>query len=1217
MKNQKIDVEKDRKNIRIIIKKQDSIDVHFLSVYSIRIMEDQKEEKEKEYNSLVKTLVQGKTVKIRRPKKEKVLLQSAREAENPEKTEKNLITTKVHGRLNESLIELMEELAAFMTKRGEHFKSRAYQKAQETLILDQREITPENYKVLLKNASGIGETIMKKISEYVETGTLRVLERERADPRNIFSEIYGIGPKKADNLVEKGVKTIAELRARQDEVLNSVQKVGLQYYEDILQRIPREEIDEYNTIFRSTFQKVVAKVGDKQSHYEIVGSYRRGAKTSGDIDIIITAGTPEVFRSFVDALQESGIILEVLSRGPSKCLVITKIHDAAHARRVDFLFSTMEEFPFSILYFTGSKIFNTVMRGRALMMGYSLNEHGLYTMAPGSKIKGAKLDRLFSDERSIFRFLKMEYKKPEERIDGRSVVPLTTGLAPPAQISAIRPSTPPIESTKPNITYSLKEVSSPKKEKTRKKRLTQEEKEKAKEEKEKEKKQKKEEKTKANLIKKEETRKTKALNKAEEKTRKIRIKKKPVVIVEPTIMQVETLLPSAKPIPVDQGSNDPVLHSIQHFKMGGISVLQTLSEETLNAMLTRSNDAYYNVVERGSKQGSTVLLTDNEYDILKEFIQEKFPKNMVVKEIGAPIEGKNKATLPYQMPSMDKIKPDTGALESWKQRYPGPYVISCKLDGVSGMYIFKGQDKGATKLYTRGNGTVGQDISHMIPYLRLPSLSGSDEIAVRGEFIMTKSNFKNKYAGVFANARNLVAGTVNRLTMDEKVGDLDFVCYEVIHPVIKPSDQMAFLRDHGFNTVRNMTWSPEMLTNEALSGVLIDWRTNYEYEMDGVIVAHDRIYKREAGNPDHAFAFKMVLSDQMAEVKVVDVLWTASKDGYLKPRVQIEPVVLSGAKIEYATGFNGAFIEINRIGIGAIIQIIRSGDVIPHIRAVIVPAEQAKMPSVAYEWNDTHVDVLLQDASQDETVVAKNITGFFKGLEVDGLSAGNVARLIAAGFDTVPKILAMSKADYLTVDGFKDKMATKLADGIKSKVSGATLTQIMAASNTFGRGFSDKRIELVLEEYPEVLMSSESKTEKVARLSGIKGMAKKTAEAFVEHIPAFLGFLESCGLTNKITGLTTANTNANTSKKVNVVVARELDTSHPLYKKTVVMSGTRDKELTQWLKDVGAILGAAVSSKTFALVSPEPESNTGKVATAKSLGIPVLTPEAFVAKYRL
>jgi NAD-dependent DNA ligase len=90
----------------------------------------------------------------------------------------------------------------------------------------------------------------------------------------------------------------------------------------------------------------------------------------------------------------------------------------------------------------------------------------------------------------------------------------------------------------------------------------------------------------------------------------------------------------------------------------------------------------------------------------------------------------------------------------------------------------------------------------------------------------------------------------------------------------------------------------------------------------------------------------MVLSDQVAEVKVVDVIWTASKDGYLKPRVRVEPVHIGGVTIEYATGFNGKFIEDNKIGVGAIIQLIRSGDVIPYIKSVVVPAETGKMPDI-------------------------------------------------------------------------------------------------------------------------------------------------------------------------------------------------------------------------------------------------------------------------------
>ena len=123
----------------------------------------------------------------------------------------------------------------------------------------------------------------------------------------------------------------------------------------------------------------------------------------------------------------------------------------------------------------------------------------------------------------------------------------------------------------------------------------------------------------------------------------------------------------------------------------------------------------------------------------------------------------------------------------------------------------------------------------------------------------------------------------------------------------------------------------------------------YEYEIDGVIVSDDKIYNRTQQNPEHAFAFKMVLSEQMAEAKVVDIIWNASKDGYLKPRVRIEPVKIGGVTIEYTTGFNANYIETNRIGIGAVIQLIRSGDVIPYIKLYllyfynIIPSPQSQL----------------------------------------------------------------------------------------------------------------------------------------------------------------------------------------------------------------------------------------------------------------------------------
>ena len=1056
----------------------------------------------------------------------------------------------ITGRLNEKFIDLMEQLSSIMLKHGEPFRARAYQKAQESIMSYNSDILSPDQ---IKGLPAIGPTIMEKLNEYMTTGTLRVIEREKTNPINILGEIYGIGPKKAKELVEQGLTTIDQLREKQDSVLNDTQKIGLKYYEDILKRIPREEIDQYDVIFKDVFSRVAGP--GSEAKFEIVGSYRRGAKTSGDIDMIITAKTGVVFRQFVDELIRQKIILEVLSRGDKKCLVIAKLPGSTDARRVDFLYSSPEEYPFSVLYFTGSKIFNTVMRGRALALGFSLNEHEMTKMGEkkrGEKaVKGDKVAHAFHSEKDIFDFLGMVYKEPSERIDGRSVVlvenvgkisvePLAVPIPIPAAAVPV-PTTVKVKTLKkmPKLVLQGDEET---------------------EEKEKEK---------------------------EKKKDKVKVKAKKTTLKKMPAQSEFAALDLAQQL--DAAAENPVaIETINNFKKNGIQVLNSLSESQLSAMITEANKAFH--------FNKTPVMSDNEYDIMKDFLEKKFPTSAVLKEVGAPIIEKNKVTLPYEMASMDKIKPDTGALTAWKRKYLGPYVLSCKLDGVSGMYS---TESGVGKLYTRGDGKVGQDISHLIPYLKLPAISGKkNSIVVRGEFVIPKNVFHEKYASKFANPRNLVAGIVNRITMDEKVHDVHFVTYEVIVPELKPSEQMQLLVDQGFETVLNRGVMASDLTNELLSETLVKWRSEYLYEIDGVIVSDDKIYDRKSGNPDHAFAFKMVLSDQIAEAKVVDVIWTPSKDGYLKPRVQIEPIQLGGVKIEYATGFNAAFIEQNKIGVGALIQIIRSGDVIPHIRSVTTPAEQTKMPSVPYKWNDTHVDIMLEDASSDTTVREKNVTGFFKGIGVDGLSSGNITRIIDAGYDTVPKIINMTKADFEKV-GFKT-LAQKFVDGIKDKIVAAPLLVLMSSSNIFGRGFSEKRMELVLEAYPNILLSPDSNQEKIKKIASIKGMAKKSAEAFVEKISDFVKFMDECGLQDKLSGSPVA------------VVA---NTGHPLYKKSVVMTGIRDAQVTEALKSVGANLGTSVSKNTVAVIAKSSDEDTGKAAEARKIGVPIMTPAECMAKY--
>ena len=990
---------------------------------------------------------------------------------------------------NEEFIKIMEELADIMSRQGEPFKARAYKKASESIMAYNEPIY--NAKQI-ENLPGIGKTIVEKLNEYEKTGTLKILERERKNPLNTFTNIYGIGPKKAKQLIESGIDTLEKLRENETK-LNDTQKIGLKYYDDLLKRIPRDEIELYKKKIEEIFKEVVPE----KSKFDIVGSYRRGAKSSGDIDIIITNDddNKKTFDILLDKMVKEKIVVEVLTRGKTKSLTIGQLEDKT-PRRLDFLYTSPDEYAFATLYFTGSKAFNTVMRLRALKLGYTLNEHGLSEYKSGKK--GNKIDFVPKNEEEIFTFLKMKYKEPKDRIDARSVEPINEDVS----LNTSLKTTP---NAPPNTPFDSPPKTPPKP-----------------------------------------TKKT-LKNKITYKT------------------------------------------NIKEFKENGIDALHLLTEKELSEIIKKTTAAYYN---------EKPLMTDNQYDIIKEYIEEKYPNNEAIKEIGAPVE-KNKAKLPYNMPSMDKIKPDTKALDKWKETYKGSYVLSAKLDGISGLYTT--EDK-KPKLYTRGDGTIGQDISHLIPYLKLPD---TKDVTIRGELIIKKSKFIEKYKGEYANPRNMVAGVTNKKKIDaSQILDIDFVAYEVIKPALKPSDQMKFLEKNDETVITVINHMEEDITNELLSTFLVDWRENYAYEIDGIIVTNDKIYDRDNKNPDHAFAFKMVLSDQVAEVKVLNVLWTPSKDGYLKPRIQVEPVTLSGVKIEYATAFNASFVEDNKIGVGALVKLVRSGDVIPHIMDVIEPAEQAKMPDMPYKWNETHVDIMLENPSDDKIVIEKNITGFFKGLEVDGMGPGNVKKLIKAGYDSVAKIIAMEISDFLKVEGFKQKKSDKIYTSIHDKINKASLSELMAVSNIFGRGFGIRRIDPILKAYPNILISSESQDAKIEKLLKIKGIEKKTAKKFVEHIEKFIEFMNKAKLEDKLSEIETKT-------------PEKIDESNPLYGKSIVITGFRDKVLTEELEKRGAKLSSAISKNTFLVIVKDLDDITGKIEKAKEKGIPIKQVEIFKQEYNL
>lgn len=275
----------------------------------------------------------------------------------------------------------------------------------------------------LREVKGIGKSILPKLEEIFETGKLKAAQEARKDKKmdivDAFMNIYGVGRVKAQKLVtEEKMGSIEELRKgveARPSLLNENQKVGLLYYEDFLERIPREEMVKHEKKITKMLHSV-----SKDLEMVVVGSYRRGEPSSGDIDVLIkwpshssAEQKKKTLEAIVQHMTEDGYVTDTLALGEKKFMGVCKIQEGAKARRLDLLLTPEREYGFAIMYFTGSDKFNVAVRKVALEKGYSMNEHGF------TPKEGAAAPPLLGTEEDIFRFLGFQMIPPKERKDGK------------------------------------------------------------------------------------------------------------------------------------------------------------------------------------------------------------------------------------------------------------------------------------------------------------------------------------------------------------------------------------------------------------------------------------------------------------------------------------------------------------------------------------------------------------------------------------------------------------------------------------------------------------------------------------------------------------------------------------------------------------------------------------------------------------------------------
>jgi DNA polymerase beta len=320
------------------------------------------------------------------------------------------------------IINRLKQMRDIEKANNEPFKVRAY----STVIAQFEKHTGPITCMDDVDAAGfksIGSGIRGKIDHIITKGVINGVasQQYKADSVKELCNVYGIGPVKAESLYsDHDVKTVADLREKiavDSKLLNDKQMLGLKYYEDLLLRIPRKEMDKHKTVIDRVMKKVASL--SPSLKYEIAGSYRRGVESSGDIDLIMSydanaANAGDLFKNTVNGMMAKGYIIDDLAYGEKKFMGVCKLPAKTKvnaARRIDVLFTEPERYPFAILYFTGSQEFNINMRNIALEQGYTLNEYG---------IKGINANRdakipVFKTEKDIFKFLNMQYVPPAER----------------------------------------------------------------------------------------------------------------------------------------------------------------------------------------------------------------------------------------------------------------------------------------------------------------------------------------------------------------------------------------------------------------------------------------------------------------------------------------------------------------------------------------------------------------------------------------------------------------------------------------------------------------------------------------------------------------------------------------------------------------------------------------------------------------------------------
>lgn len=617
-------------------------------------------------------------------------------------------------------------------------------------------------------------------------------------------------------------------------------------------------------------------------------------------------------------------------------------------------------------------------------------------------------------------------------------------------------------------------------------------------------------------------------------------------------------------------------------------------------------------------------VSDSQYDQLyRELVEleKQHPENILPispthRVGGLVLEGFEKYQHEYPLYSLQDAfsKEELIAFDKRvKAEFPtAAYMAELKIDGlsVSLTYVNGVLQVGAT----RGDGNIGENITenlkrvHDIPL----HLDQSLDITVRGECYLPKESFEainiEKRANgeqEFANPRNAAAGTLRQLnTGIVAKRKLATFLYQEASPTQKETqdDVLKELESYGFSVNHHRLISSSMEKIWDFIQTIEKDRVSLPYDIDGIVIKVNSLAMQEelgftVKAPRWAIAYKFPAEEKEAEILSVD--WTVGRTGVVTPTANLTPVQLAGTTVSRATLHNVDYIAEKDIRIGDTVVVYKAGDIIPAVLNVVMSKRNQQevmlipklCPSCGSELVHFEGEVALRCinplcpnqikerlahfASRD----AMNITGFGPSL-VEKLFD---AHLIA----DVADIYRLSIENLLTLDGIKEKSATKIYHAIQSSKENS------AEKLLFGLGIrhvGSKASRLLLEEFGNLRQLSQASQESIASIDGLGGVIAKSLHTFFEKEE----------VDKLLEELTSYNVNFN-------YLGKRVSTDAQLSGLTVVLTGKLEKmtrnEAKEKLQNLGAKVTGSVSKKTDLIVAGSDAGS--KLTKAQDLGITI------------